>query len=384
MSSVPQHNFQDEYIHMHNLTSTPLPPVIDNFNLKTNNLESQIQTEQIDYQSNDFKKIESDILKLDHRYYKIQQQYSLSHEYLQLQDSIKETNNEILEDNNYYDIVLHESSEKEKLFYRRHFKWLITGVTVCILFLIFFLSGIILTKYALIEKNINGFQAEKEFCNEFTANSANQLSCQHSFVRNMTISAFSAYKKYAWGAPELDAVNLEPYTNPKIGNYFGLTVVDAMSTLWVMELNEEWAAGKEWISANLNFANLDKVVRVREAFLDYLGGLLSAYALSGDVLFLEKAKEVYKALTPAFNEATGMLAYKFNPKQKISFGNETSVLKAHGHKLENDNFIAWVGFQQPEFIFIGNLTGDRVMEERLSKNRVLIETAKLPNGQYTG
>ncbi|XP_017489883.1 PREDICTED: mannosyl-oligosaccharide 1,2-alpha-mannosidase IA-like [Rhagoletis zephyria] len=257
----------------------------------------------------------------------------------------------------------------------------------------------------------------------------------------MTLSAFSAYRNYVWGAPEFEPVNLEPFTNTNAGTYPGLTIVDAMSTLWVMDLKEEWAAGREWIATKLHFADLDQVVRVREAFMDYLGGLLSAYALSGEPVFLEKAKEVYKALGPAFYESTGMLAYKFNPKVKSSLtvmgksseatavkikkvklslkaavrfinGSHTVVLSngtsgplqriaelpvlkssfalaelnnnttAYDHERQSGNFIANIGFQQPEFIYIANLTGDRVMVGRLAKSRELMESIQRPKGLY--
>lgn len=376
MSLSLQHDFQNEYLQMNKITS--LSHVYHNSNAEISNLENQ--TQQVISQSNNFNKVEDDNLKLDHCYYKIQQQYSLSPEYLELHDSTTHANDEVLEDNNYYDVLSYELVKNNKYIDRRHLKWLITGVTVCILLLFFFLSGVILTKYVFNEKSNLSLAREQEYCSEFTAKSANHLSCQRSFVRNMTISAFAAYHKHAWGAPELDALNLEPYTNSRTGNYPGLTIVDAMSTLWVMDLKEEWAAGKDWIYNNLNFANVNEVVQVREAILDYLGGLLSAYSLSGDVLFLKKAKEVYKTLVPSFNEATGMLAHKFNPKGKTSSINATSVLNTNDHHLENDNFIAWIGFQQPEFILIANLTGEKVIVKRLKKNRALMKTAKLSNG----
>ncbi|KAH9403840.1 hypothetical protein TYRP_015034 [Tyrophagus putrescentiae] len=353
------------------------------------------------------------------------------------------------DDHNYYDAVLYESvggggrGSRGVTSKAGRFRLLIIGVAACLLLLVIILSGVLLWKFIISPSKqpiSSSLVVEQKFCTDLDDKPAELLACRRSFVRNMTLSAFSAYRNYVWGAPEFEPVNLEPFTNTNAGTYPGLTIVDAMSTLWVMDLKEEWSAGREWIATKLHFADLDQVVRVREAFMDYLGGLLSAYALSGEQVFLEKAKEVYKALGPAFYESTGMLAFKFNPKVKSSStttGNsseaivkvkkvklslkaavrfingshtvvvnnngtsgplrkitELPVLKsssassseqnttAYDHERQSGNFIANIGFQQPEFIYIANLTGDRVMVGRLEKSRELIKSIQRPKGLY--
>lgn len=353
------------------------------------------------------------------------------------------------DDHNYYDAVLYESvggggrGSRGVTSKAGRFRLLIIGVAACLLLLVIILSGVLLWKFIISPSKqpiSSSLVVEQKFCTDLDDKPAELLACRRSFVRNLTLSAFSAYRNYVWGAPEFEPVNLEPFTNTNAGTYPGLTIVDAMSTLWVMDLKEEWSAGREWIATKLHFADLDQVVRVREAFMDYLGGLLSAYALSGEQVFLEKAKEVYKALGPAFYESTGMLAFKFNPKVKSSStttGNsseaivkvkkvklslkaavrfingshtvvvnnngtsgplrkitELPVLKsssassseqnttAYDHERQSGNFIANIGFQQPEFIYIANLTGDRVMVGRLEKSRELIKSIQRPKGLY--
>ena len=114
-----------------------------------------------------------------------------------------------------------------------------------------------------------------------------QLECRQSFVRLMTVEAFSAYQQYVWGAPEFCPLTLEPFSG-RLSPYPGETIVDAMVTLWLMGLTEQWQTGRNWIENMLHFADLDYDIRLREALIDYLGGLLSAYTISGDQLFLNK------------------------------------------------------------------------------------------------
>ncbi len=114
-----------------------------------------------------------------------------------------------------------------------------------------------------------------------------QLECRQNFVRLMTVEAFSAYQQYVWGAPEFCPLTLEPFSG-RLSPYPGETIVDAMVTLWLMGLTEQWQAGRNWIENMLHFADLDYDIRLREALIDYLGGLLSAYTISGDQLFLNK------------------------------------------------------------------------------------------------
>ena len=49
-----------------------------------------------------------------------------------------------------------------------------------------------------------------------------------------------------------------------------------------------------------------------ETVIRYLGGLLSAYALSGDPILLSRADDLGKMLLPAFNTPSGLPAYAVN------------------------------------------------------------------------
>ena len=60
------------------------------------------------------------------------------------------------------------------------------------------------------------------------------------------------------------------------------------------------------------FLHTQKQARFFETVIRYLGGLLSAYALSHDPILLSRADELGAALLPAFNTASGLPAYGVN------------------------------------------------------------------------
>ena len=59
-------------------------------------------------------------------------------------------------------------------------------------------------------------------------------------------------------------------------------------------------------------------VSVFETNIRYVGGLLSAYALSGDKMFKEKAEHVASKLLPAFNSPTGIPYALVNMRSGVS------------------------------------------------------------------
>lgn len=69
--------------------------------------------------------------------------------------------------------------------------------------------------------------------------------------------------------------------------------------------DEFWEA-RDWIKQSLNFNNVKKAVSVFETTIRNLGSMLSAYDLSGDKLFLEKADDLGQRLLKAFNSPSGI------------------------------------------------------------------------------
>lgn len=73
-----------------------------------------------------------------------------------------------------------------------------------------------------------------------------------------------------------------------------------------MGLMDEFDRAKEWVKTELNINRNDRYVNLFETTIRVLGGLLSSYALSGEQVFFDKAKELGDALLPAFESPTGI------------------------------------------------------------------------------
>lgn len=110
------------------------------------------------------------------------------------------------------------------------------------------------------------------------------------------------YHQYAYGHDELKPISHQggdPWGN------MGVTLVDTLDTLWLMDLKEQFWQARDWVRDHLTFSHAG-TVSVFETTIRELGGLLSAYDLSGDPAFLAKAKELGDKLSPAFSTSTGV------------------------------------------------------------------------------
>lgn len=96
--------------------------------------------------------------------------------------------------------------------------------------------------------------------------------------------AWKGYKAYAWGHDELRPIS-KTYSEWFL---LGLTIVDSLDTLWLMNMMDEYKEAREWVANELVF---DKHVTVNlfETTIRVLGGLLSIYHLSADPMYLNKA-----------------------------------------------------------------------------------------------
>ena len=122
-------------------------------------------------------------------------------------------------------------------------------------------------------------------------------------VRTEFVFAWEAYKRYAWGHDELKPLSKAPkdwYAATLL-----MTPVDALDTMLVMGLKEEADKTKEFLLSNLSF-DRDIPVKNFEITIRILGGLLSAYQMTGDRRLLARAEDLGNRLLPVFDSPTGM------------------------------------------------------------------------------
>jgi len=120
--------------------------------------------------------------------------------------------------------------------------------------------------------------------------------------------AWSAYKRLASGHDEVNPISKTPHDwYPPAVLY--MTPVDSLDTMLMMGLREEAAATQAEILAGLSF-DKDVSVQVFEVTIRILGGLISAYQMTGEPKFLTLAEDVGRRMLPAFKTPTGM-PYRF-------------------------------------------------------------------------
>ncbi|XP_074525945.1 mannosidase, alpha, class 1B, member 1b [Halichoeres trimaculatus] len=160
-------------------------------------------------------------------------------------------------------------------------------------------------------------------------------------VRDAFRHAWKGYKDFAWGHDELRPLS------KSYSEWFGLglTLIDALDTMWILGLKEEFEEAKGWVASELTF-NKNVDVNLFESTIRILGGLLSTYHLTGDTVFLDKAKDIGSRLMPAFRTPSKI------PYSDVNIGKGT----AHPPRWTSDSTVAEVTSIQLEFRELSRLT----------------------------
>ncbi|KAM0750984.1 seven-hairpin glycosidase [Meredithblackwellia eburnea MCA 4105] len=190
---------------------------------------------------------------------------------------------------------------------------------------------------------------------------------EESQRRDWVLRAFKhmweGYKTHAFGHDQLSPVSnssADPY------NGWGATIIDALDTLLVMNLTKEYEICRPHI-ASIDFTYTCAVVgelgrfhstcpnsklsshstlSLFETTIRYLGGLISAYDLSGDQLLLDRAIELGNWLLPALGTKSGLPVNAYEVGMNPDGGETGSCSPAE------------VGSLTLEMIRLSMLTGD--------------------------
>ncbi|XP_016952362.1 endoplasmic reticulum mannosyl-oligosaccharide 1,2-alpha-mannosidase [Drosophila biarmipes] len=160
--------------------------------------------------------------------------------------------------------------------------------------------------------------------------------------------SWAGYKKYAWGHDNLKPIS--QYSHEWFG--LGLTIVDSLDTMYIMGLDDEFKEARDWVEQSLRF-DTKRDVNLFEVTIRVLGGLLSAYHLSGDTMFLAKAAELGNRLLPAFLSPSNI------PYSDVNLGD----LSAHSPKWSPDSSTSEVTTIQLEFRDLSRSTNVSVYEQ---------------------
>jgi mannosyl-oligosaccharide alpha-1,2-mannosidase len=132
--------------------------------------------------------------------------------------------------------------------------------------------------------------------------------------------------------------------------------------LWISGLRSEFKQARDWVASNAA-AVFSRPVQVSffESTIRVLGGLLAAFHLSGDHMFVDRAADIGKRLAAAFETKSGIPHCSVNLANRVSsnpgWTNGASVLSE-------------VGSVQLEFFYLTKVTGDDQFRQKVHRTKI--------------
>ncbi|HEX4533260.1 MAG TPA: glycoside hydrolase family 47 protein [Rhizomicrobium sp.] len=201
-------------------------------------------------------------------------------------------------------------------------------------------------------------------------------------VRAQMAWAWRNYVERCFGQDQIKPVSggAEPFFFPA-GPPLGLSIVEALDTLYLMRLDAEVHEGLRWISENLNF-EIDGDIQLFETGIRMVGGLLSGWCATREKKLLVLAKDLADRLSPAFTKSLTGMPYRF-------------VNLKTGAVRDPISFPAEIGTYIAEWGTLSKATGDRryydmakramkALFDRRSKIDLVADTINIETGAWAG
>ncbi|KAK4453045.1 endoplasmic reticulum mannosyl-oligosaccharide 1,2-alpha-mannosidase [Podospora aff. communis PSN243] len=186
---------------------------------------------------------------------------------------------------------------------------------------------------------------------------------QREAVKTAFKRCWDAYMEHAFPHDELMPVSLDG--KDTFGGW-SATMVDALDTLYIMGFTEEFAAALPAVGA-LDWSDTTLTsVNVFETTIRYLGGLLSAYDLSGEKVILMKAVELGEMLYTAFD----------TPNHFPPFWFDFSDAKAGRQKAGKSDPSASPCSLSLEFTRLSQLTGEPKYYDAIDRIKRFLESSQ--------
>ncbi|NXQ24773.1 MA1C1 mannosidase, partial [Alaudala cheleensis] len=199
-------------------------------------------------------------------------------------------------------------------------------------------------------------------------------------IREMMKFAWDNYKQFALGKNELRPLTRNGHIGNMFGGLRGATVIDALDTLYIMELEEEFQEAKQWVEKSFDL-NVNGEASLFEVNIRYIGGLLATYYLTGEEVFKSKALELGEKLLPAFNTPTGI------PRGLPFLSPCSGMSWSWGWASAGSSILAEFGTLHLEFLHLSQLSGNPpslvslCLSQVMNIRRVLNRVEK-PQGLY--
>eukprot|EP00051_Salpingoeca_urceolata_P027321 m.480974 g.480974 ORF g.480974 m.480974 type:complete len:712 (+) comp22012_c0_seq1:446-2581(+) len=194
-------------------------------------------------------------------------------------------------------------------------------------------------------------------------------------IKQMMKTAWDGYRNHAWGHNELMPKAKRGHSAGIFGRtQMGATIVDALDTLYIMGLHEEFKDARDWIEQHLHF-DVSAGVSVFEVVIRFLAGLLTGYAFTGDEMFVHKAVDLADRLMPAFRTKTGV------PKAMVNL--KTGATKNWGWASGGCSILSEFGTMQLEFEYLSQVSGNSIYAQKVAHVMEYVTNKPLPaNGLY--
>ncbi|MFK0170449.1 glycoside hydrolase family 47 protein [Streptomyces sp. NPDC090306] len=163
-------------------------------------------------------------------------------------------------------------------------------------------------------------------------------------IRDEFLHGWNGYKQYAWGHDQVLPVSGGSNEFFADGYPVGLSIIEALDTLYLLGLDHELAIAKKWVTTELDL-NIDADFHVFEAIIRVVGGLISGYLTTRDRKLLELAVDAADRLMPAFTKSPTGMPY-------------TQCNMATGAVSGSTPPLAEIGTNILEFGILSKLTGD--------------------------
>ncbi|HLI61679.1 MAG TPA: glycoside hydrolase family 47 protein [Solirubrobacteraceae bacterium] len=130
------------------------------------------------------------------------------------------------------------------------------------------------------------------------------------FVVDEFLHAYDGYARYAYGQDLFLPLSKTGQAFFVPGHSVGLSIIEALDTLYVMGLDDQLADGVRWIHHNLDF-DIDGDFHVFEAIIRLVGGLEAGYLATGDRYLLSQCVDIADRLLPAFTRSPSGMPYQY-------------------------------------------------------------------------
>ncbi|CAN3486237.1 endoplasmic reticulum mannosyl-oligosaccharide 1,2-alpha-mannosidase [Diutina catenulata] len=193
-------------------------------------------------------------------------------------------------------------------------------------------------------------------------------AARQSQIRQAMLDSWHHYENHGYGYDEFHPV---AETGKNMGQKpLGWMVVDSLDTLMIMGADEEVARARKWVRDDLNY-HFNYEVNTFETTIRMLGGLIAAFDISGDDVYLDRAVDLANALMGAFESPSGL------PYSSVNLETGEGVMN---HVDMGASSTAEVATLQLELKYLAKLTGETMFWEKAERVMAVLDANKPEDG----